>query len=130
MLRWLARIRSAGIQHTVDGSDEQDIRRSVVQPVLQAADGLCGVSIARELAAGAKALVLENPTRGLDVRAAAAVHERLREARQAGVAIVLYATDLDEVLPLADRMIAVHAGRVREVPVDRGAVGRAMVAMD
>ncbi len=86
--------------------------------------------LARELAAGAKALVLENPTRGLDVRAAAAVHERLREARQAGVAIVLYATDLDEVLPLADRMIAVHAGRVREVPVDREAVGRAMVAMD
>jgi ABC-type uncharacterized transport system ATPase subunit len=86
--------------------------------------------LARELDAGAEALVLENPTRGLDVRAAAAVHERLRTARDTGVAIVLHATDLDEVLPIADRMIVVHAGRVREVPVDREAVGRAMVAMD
>ncbi len=86
--------------------------------------------LARELDTGADALVLENPTRGLDVRAAGAVLERLRVARDAGVAIVLHATDLDEVLPIADRMIVVHAGRVREVPVDREAVGRAMVAMD
>lgn len=83
--------------------------------------------LARELETGAPALVLENPTRGLDVRAAAAVHARLRAAREAGVAVVVYASDLDEVLALADRMLVVHAGRVREVPREREAVGRAMV---
>lgn len=73
------------------------------------------------------ALVVENPTRGLDVRATAEVHARLRSARDAGAAIVLYSSDLDEVLALANRLIVLHAGEVREMPLDRDAVGRAML---
>lgn len=72
-------------------------------------------------------LVVENPTRGLDVRATAEVHSRLRAACEAGVAIVVYSSDLDEVLALASRVVVVHAGKVREVPRDRDAVGRAML---
>lgn len=72
-------------------------------------------------------IVLDNPTRGLDVRATREVHARLRSARDAGRAVVLYSSDLDEILALADRVVAVHAGGAREVPLDRAAVGRAMV---
>jgi ABC-type uncharacterized transport system ATPase subunit len=84
---------------------------------------------AREMAAAPRVLVAENPTRGLDVQATAAVHGRLRAARDRGTAVVLYASDLDEVLALADRVLVVAGRTVREVPVDRSAVGQAMVGV-
>jgi simple sugar transport system ATP-binding protein len=90
--------------------------------------------VARELAgdddAGPVLVVAENPTRGLDVRATAAVHARLQEARSAGAAVVVYSSDLDEVLALADRVLVVYDGRVRAVRPDRDVVGRAMLGAD
>ena len=83
--------------------------------------------MARELAERPALLVVESPTRGLDIRASEAVHARLREARDAGTAVVLHSADLDEVLALADRVLVLHAGTVREAPRERSAVGRAML---
>ena len=88
--------------------------------------------VARELAAdgdgGAPALVVaENPTRGLDIRATAAVHGRLREARAGGAAVIVHSGDLDEVLGLADRVLVVYDGTVVAVAAERDAVGRAML---
>jgi general nucleoside transport system ATP-binding protein len=79
---------------------------------------------------GPLALVVENPTRGLDVRATADVHTRLRVARDRGAAVVMYSSDLDEVLSLASRMLVAYAGTLREVPPDRDVVGRAMLGSD
>jgi simple sugar transport system ATP-binding protein len=75
------------------------------------------------------ALVAENPTRGLDVRATAEVHARLRAVRDDGAAVVLYSSDLDEVLALATRVLVAYAGTIREVALDRAAVGRAMLGV-
>jgi simple sugar transport system ATP-binding protein len=75
------------------------------------------------------ALVVESPTRGLDIRASAAVHARLREARDAGAAVVVYSPDLDEVLTLADRVVVCFAGALREVPAERDLVGRAILGL-
>lgn len=84
--------------------------------------------LARELAERPAMVVAENPTRGLDIRATAAVLDHLRASRDAGSAVVLYSSDLDEVLALADRLVVVHAGVVVPVsPADRDAVGRAML---
>jgi ABC-type uncharacterized transport system ATPase subunit len=83
--------------------------------------------LARALDDAPPALVVENPTRGLDFRATAAVHEALRAARAAGIAILCYSSDLDEVLALADRVLVLHDGVVRAVPRDREQVGRAML---
>jgi ABC-type uncharacterized transport system ATPase subunit len=86
--------------------------------------------LARELELGSNsqlALVVENPTRGLDVRATAEVHARLREAARDGAAIVLYSSDIDEVLLLATRVFVVFERTVRELPLDREQIGRAMV---
>jgi len=56
-------------------------------------------------------VVLANqPTRGLDVGAAAEVHRRLLEARERGVAIVLISEDLDELLALSDRVAVMARG--------------------
>jgi simple sugar transport system ATP-binding protein len=83
--------------------------------------------LARELESAPALLVAENPTRGLDLQATAAIHERLLAAAAAGAAVVLYSSDLDEVLILATRVLVAHQGQVREVAQDRSAVARAMV---
>ncbi|MHB0950144.1 MAG: ABC transporter ATP-binding protein [Gemmatimonadaceae bacterium] len=83
--------------------------------------------LARELSGEPALVVAENPTRGLDVRATAAVHGQLRDAARRGAAVVLYASDLDEVLALATRVVVVHDGRVIPVPLERAHVGRAML---
>jgi simple sugar transport system ATP-binding protein len=74
-----------------------------------------------------RALVAENPTRGLDVRATAEIHARLRRAARDGAAVVLYSSDIDEVLLLATRVFVVFERVVRELPLDRERIGQAMV---
>ena len=88
--------------------------------------------VARERALAERALVAENPTRGLDLRAAARVRAELAEPGE-GVepAVVFYSADIDEVLAIADRVLVCFDGRVREVkpasdPDDRTPFARAM----
>lgn len=83
--------------------------------------------LARELAGSPAAVVVENPTRGLDVRAAQYVRQRLIDACAHGVAIVFYSAELEEILSIADRVLVVYAGTVREVTLDADAVGRAVL---
>ena len=86
--------------------------------------------LARELDDAPELVVADQPTRGLDLRATAEVHARLRAARAAGSAIVVHSTDLDEVVALADRVVVVASGEVREVRRDPDAIGRAMLGAD
>lgn len=86
--------------------------------------------LGRELEGSRAALVVENPSRGLDVRAAAAIRARLRNARDSGMAIVMYSSDIDEVMDMADRVVVLHQGRARTVEKERGAIGRAMLGAD
>jgi ABC-type uncharacterized transport system ATPase subunit len=89
------------------------------------------VILARALDAGPRVLVAENPTRGLDIRATAELHQRLREAARAGLAVIFYSTDLDEVLELGVRILVVRAGQVSEAPrhADRRVVGEMMLGL-
>jgi simple sugar transport system ATP-binding protein len=83
--------------------------------------------LARELAGSPPLVVAENPTQGLDVRAARAIRTRLRGARAMGAAVVVYASDLDELLALADRVIVAFGGSIYEVPLDADRIGQAML---
>jgi simple sugar transport system ATP-binding protein len=76
-------------------------------------------------------LVAENPTRGLDVAAAAYVHSELVRLASEGLAIVLVSTDLDEVLGLSDRVAVMTRGHLIDVPEadrSREGVGALMLA--
>jgi simple sugar transport system ATP-binding protein len=77
-------------------------------------------------------VVAENPTRGLDLHAAAFVHERLRKLADEGAAVIVYSTDLDEVLSLADRIFVVRRGTVIPAPpgADRLEVGALMLGTE
>jgi general nucleoside transport system ATP-binding protein len=72
--------------------------------------------VARELFRSPAVVVAENPTRGLDIRATLDVHARLRSAAAAGASVLFHSADLDEVMELADRIIVVTRGVIREAP--------------
>jgi len=81
----------------------------------------------REIETASGGLVVENPTRGLDIHATRAVHERLRQTKDQGTAVVVYSSDLDEVLALADRTVVLYGNALHTVTNDRESVGNAMV---
>jgi simple sugar transport system ATP-binding protein len=83
--------------------------------------------LGRELHGPPAAIVVENASRGLDVQASMYVRDRLTDACSKGVAIVMYSSDLDEILAIAHRVLVVYVGAVREVAVDVDLVGRAML---
>ena len=84
--------------------------------------------LARALARDPKVIVAENPTRGLDVSAAAEVHRRLRKAAAGGAAILFHSSDLDELLAISDRLVVASGGTLREPDRrDRELVGRMMI---
>jgi ABC-type uncharacterized transport system ATPase subunit len=56
-----------------------------------------------------------------------AIRTRLREARATGAAVVVYTSDLDELLALADRVIVAFGGSIYEVPLDADRIGQAML---
>ena len=70
------------------------------------------VVIAREFSLGAKALIVSQPTRGVDIGAIEFIHKSIVEKRNAGCAVLLVSADLDEVFRLSDRIITMYEGRV------------------
>ena len=96
---------------------EFDIR---TQSVSAAVSTLSGgnkqkVVIARELSRPIKVLVASQPTRGLDVGSIEFVHERILKERDNGHGVLLFSTELDEVLALADRIAVMYRGEIIDI---------------
>ena len=98
-------------------SVEFDIRmQSVQDPVSSLSGGnKQKVVLARELSRPVRLLVASQPTRGLDVGSIEFVHERILAERDAGRAVLLFSTELDEVLALADRIAVMYRGEIIKI---------------
>jgi ABC-type sugar transport system ATPase subunit len=70
------------------------------------------VALGRCLLARPRVLLLDDPTRGIDVGARAQIHSLIDELAGRGLGIVLVASELDELLSLADRILVLHRGRI------------------
>ena len=70
------------------------------------------VILARELGREHKVLIASQPTRGLDVGSIEFVHRRIVERRDAGVAVVIVSSELDEIYALADRIAVMYEGKI------------------
>lgn len=70
------------------------------------------ILLARWLVHGTKVLLLDEPTRGVDVGARAEIYALIRQLSAAGTAIVIVSSEIEEVLGLADRVLVVAEGRV------------------
>jgi len=70
------------------------------------------VVVAREFARDLRLLVLDQPTRGLDVGSIEFIHRQTIAKRDAGTAILLVSAELDEVLEVSDRIAVMYRGRI------------------
>ena len=87
------------------------------------------VVLAKWLASGPRILILDEPTRGIDIGAKVEVHRIISELAAAGLGIIMISSDLPEVLAMADRILVLHEGRITaDIPHDRATEERVMFA--
>ena len=94
--------------------DRFDIRGAGVDTEVGSMSGgnMQKVVVAREFSYDTPALVISQPTRGVDIGAMEFIHTRIIEKRNSGCAVLLSSADLDEVFRLSDRIITLYEGRV------------------
>jgi ABC-type sugar transport system ATPase subunit len=70
------------------------------------------VILARALLTGPKILILDEPTRGVDVAAKADIYALVRQQAESGCAVILVSSELDEVIELSDRIVVMRQGQI------------------
>lgn len=70
------------------------------------------VVLAKWIGIGSKVLILDEPTRGVDVGAKREIYQLMNELADRGVAIIMVSSDLPEILGVSDRVIVIHEGHV------------------
>jgi general nucleoside transport system ATP-binding protein len=70
------------------------------------------VVVAREFERPLKLLILDQPTRGLDVGSIEFIHRQIIAKRDAGTAVLLVSAELDEVMEISDRIAVMYRGRI------------------
>lgn len=109
---WLNRIREAALTSEF-ASRLKTVMRSIHQPVRELSGGnQQKIVLAKGLATKPKLLILDEPTRGVDIGAKEAVHTLIRELADQGLGILLVSSDLPELLALSDRIFVMHEGRI------------------
>lgn len=76
------------------------------------------VVLARWLAAKPKVLILDEPTRAVDVGAKAEIYRLIDSLAESGIAIMLISSEMPELLALADRIVVMHGGRLSD-PIEK-----------
>jgi rhamnose transport system ATP-binding protein len=114
-----------------ESTDPLNVRMTGVDQLVGALSGgnQQKVVLAKWLAARPKVLILDEPTRGIDIGAKVEVHRIVSELAASGLAIIFISSDLPEVLAMSDRILVLHEGRVTaEIPHDRATQERVMFA--
>ena len=95
-------------------SRQLQVRSTGVEQLVNALSGgnQQKVVLGKWLATNPSVLILDEPTRGIDVGAKAEVHRIISELASSGLAIILISSELPEVLAMADQVIVLHEGRV------------------
>jgi ABC-type sugar transport system ATPase subunit len=73
------------------------------------------VVLAKWLAMHPKVLIMDEPTRGIDVGAKAEVHALMSQLAQAGMGIIMISSELPEIMGMSDRILVMHEGRVAAI---------------
>lgn len=110
-------------------TERLDVRPADVRRVMRTLSGgnQQKVVLARWLLRGCDVLLLDEPTRGVDVGARSEIYALVRDLAAAGVAVLMVSSEVPEVLGLADRVLVVREGRVvHEAPAGELDEGRVL----
>jgi ribose transport system ATP-binding protein len=117
----LAKLSSLGVmkRRAEQALSDETIQRLVIKTAggEQAAGSLSGgnqqkVVIGKWLATKPKILILDEPTRGVDIGAKKEIYDIMNRLAQQGVAILMISSELPEVLGMSDRVLVMHEGRI------------------
>jgi rhamnose transport system ATP-binding protein len=116
-------------------AEKVDLRFSSVG---QAASSLSGgnqqkILFGRAVEAAPAVLIVDEPTRGVDIAAKRGIHATLQEMADAGLAVLFISSEIDEVLGVCNRVLVVHRGRIQAEftpPYDQEAVLAAFFGKD
>ena len=87
--------------------------RGPEQPVRQLSGGnQQKVVLGKWLATNPRILIMDEPTRGIDVGAKAEIHQLMRKLAGEGMAILMISSELPEVLGMSDRVLVMNGGRI------------------
>lgn len=70
------------------------------------------VVLAKWIGAGSRVLILDEPTRGVDVGAKREIYMLMKELAERGVGIIMVSSDLPEIIGISDRVVVVHEGHI------------------
>ena len=134
-------LRSLFPRFLVHSSTEAKVAHEYTEPLnvrMTGVDQLVGalsggnqqkVVLAKWLAAKPRILILDEPTRGIDIGAKVEVHRIISELAASGLGILLISSDLPEILAMSDRIVVLHEGRITaEIPRNRATQERVMFA--
>ena len=95
-------------------TDQFNVKMTGVEQMVGALSGgnQQKVVLAKWLASKPQLLILDEPTRGIDIGAKVEVHRIISELAASGLGIILISSDLPEVLAMSDRIIVLHEGRI------------------
>ena len=86
------------------------------------------VVLGKWLATNPKVIILDEPTKGIDIGSKAAVHRFIGELVSKGLSVILVSSELPEVMGLADRIVVMHQGRIEHVYARADATPESIVA--
>jgi len=112
--------RTAVNEKAAKGVKDFDIRTPSIHTMASSLSGgnQQKVVVAREFSVPVQLVIAAQPTRGLDVGSIEYIHRRIVEQRDAGAAIVIISTELDEVLAVGDRIAVMFAGQIAGILAD------------
>lgn len=106
--------RKRALEYARKLSDAFDVRSGGVDLPMNSLSGgnMQKAILAREFSFDSPVLIINQPTRGVDIGAIEFIHEKILEKRTAGCAILLVSSDLDELFRLSDRLVTLFGGQL------------------
>jgi ribose transport system ATP-binding protein len=111
-LGWLQKGRERNLAHTLAEEMTVDVSRVQGDAIVLSGGNQQKVTVGKWLSIEPKVLLIDEPTRGVDVGARAEIYRRLRELADSGVAVVFASTDIQEITYLPDRLATFYRGQL------------------
>lgn len=73
------------------------------------------IEITKAISADCSVLIMDEPTRGVDVGAKTEIHNIIRALASEGKGVIIFSSELQEIVHLCDRIVLMHEGNIREV---------------